>query len=722
MNQPAATPMQSEVRHHRGAPRLFINGQIHTGASAFYRHDMHGNLTSRVICSLRDCGIGLFDINMTRGTPYEDQLSDDENFAQVEADIQLLLEHCPEATLLPRVTINAPQQWLEEHPDERALHLNPFTHDPVPHRRMSFASTKWRSHMAGWLKRYIRYFEQHHGDRIVGYHIGGGDCAEWAHTWENAIGDYSPAFTRGFRVWLRERYGNDVGRLRQAWADPAVAFESAMPARDRAKPLDSRMGHCALLDPAADGRLIDLLVYQSEVVADAAVHFCDVTQQTLADLGRKKIVGLFYGYHFWHFVGDPSWFHSSGHHAMQQVLEADSIDFLAAPHDYQDRQPGGFYLAQVPAGSLQLHGKLFFNEEDTPTHLAKSHQWGRAITADDSIQLLQRTFAGAMADAASQWWMNLGADADWYEAPQVQEQVRQFINFAEQTIETDRTPTAQVAVVVSEQSAAYLRHGCVTPAAVGMQMAELARIGAPINTYRVEDLDRLLDQPWSKQYRLVVMLDAFYLTEHQRSVIRDRLCRDGRTVLFCYACGLIGDDGWSAEAMGELTGFEFSVESFACPLRVNTWATGGWLTYGDSEFTGPSITAKARPGVEVLGDMVYPQGPGLVRQVLDGWTSVWSGALIIPAAVLRSLAADAGVHLFGDCGDQVFTFGRDHNPMGDHLAVHAGRSGYHRLRLTQAAALHDVFTGGPPLKTDADGHLEINLTKGETRIWRLAAR
>ena len=78
-------------------------------------------------------------------------------------------------------------------------------------------------------------------------------------------------------------------------------------------------------------------------------------------------------------------------------------------------------------------------------------------------------------------------------------------------------------------------------------------------------------------------------------------------------------------------------------------------------------------GAQVLGNLAGVNKPGLVVKKMAGWTSIYSSAPILPAALLRNIARAAGCHIYSDGGDVVYAnreFLGIYSPAGGKRTVH----------------------------------------------------
>jgi len=289
----------------------------------------------------------------------------------------------------------------------------------------------------------------------------------------------------------------------------------------------------------------------------------------------------------------------------------------------------------------------------------------------------------------------------WYDDERILRDIEQMRSIADQTVAWDRAPVSQIAFIVDPQSLAYLRsHNGVTDGFLLHQLPQLGRCGAPFGYYTVDDLADLPPQ------RLYIFANAWAPTDEQRSLIERVVKRNGATALWLYAPGLVREGRLDEASMLDLTGIRLRFSEEAAPLRV---ALPGDSTYGTDQAFAPVVWAED-PEAEVLGTLVGGDRVGLVRKQLDGWTSVFSAAPVLPAGLVRRVAADAGVHLYVAGDDTVYA-------NRSLLSLFADTPGARTIRLPEAATVVDLFTG----ETVAEGVAEFQVqVPGETtKLWRL---
>jgi hypothetical protein len=83
----------------------------------------------------------------------------------------------------------------------------------------------------------------------------------------------------------------------------------------------------------------------------------------------------------------------------------------------------------------------------------------------------------------------------------------------------------------------------------------------------------------------------------------------------------------------------------------------------------------------------------------------------VPAALLRRLAVDAGVHLYSNSDDVI-------DGDGELLGIHASRPGKKELQLPAPATVRDLWTGEIVAANAASWSVEMR--KGETRLFQVS--
>ena len=209
----------------------------------------------------------------------------------------------------------------------------------------------------------IQHCEQRWGEHIVMYFPSAQHSGEWFYPlfWEGQLAGFGPCETKAFRQWLAGKYQTPAA-LSRAWGRPLGSFE------DVPVPTAEQRTHGALgqfYHPATDRYQIDFQEYLNDAMAEAVEQVCAIIK---AACGGRKPVLTFYGYLF--DLAYSIGLGHSGHLGLGRLLHSPYIDAFASPISYGDRQPGGSGPFMTAVDSMALHGKLWFNEDDTRTQLS----------------------------------------------------------------------------------------------------------------------------------------------------------------------------------------------------------------------------------------------------------------------------------------------------------------------------------------------------------------
>lgn len=698
------------VKPHNGVPTLFINGQPSSGLTwATYAP------SEEVFSDFTKIGVNLFTFSATP-TEAGYNLSattwtgpGQYDYTQLDERVMMVLQANPNAYFFPRLYLHAPRWWSALHPDDIVLmdpgdgKYVPFIHAgdrPAP----SWASETWRRDTVEGLRRLIAHIDASpYADRVIGYHIASGTTEEWM-MWGGNEGqwvDYSPVNVARFRQWLSARYGTDE-RLRAAWHDPAVTLATAaIPTRRQRE--HTELG--SLRDPAKEQAIVDFYLYNSDLVAGTIKYFAKAVKDLTH---RDKIVGFFYGY-LLQLCGEARQ-QNAGHLALDKVLASPDVDFVTSPTSYAFRQLGGEGTSHFMSllGSVQLHGKLWFDEDDIRTSLAGGSvgEWGRPKDVDGDILQQNKEMANVITNGTAHWWFDVGANK--YNDPRLLGRLGELTKNATEALSLDRTPVDEVAMVVDESSLTYLR--VADPMGSSLLVAQLPalqRIGAPVGHYLASDLPSL------KRQKLFLIMTSFAPSAEQRAAI-EALKRDGHVLVFCYVPGLYRDGQVDEVAMADFTGIKLRLsrqpEALRVTLKGGHPVTEGLAgsTYGVDRPTDPVCFADD-PTAEVLGTL--PGGePGLVMKKYPTWTAVHTAAPMLSTALLRRLAQQAGVHVYIDTPDVVWA-------SCDLVAVCVKEPGRRTIKLPGRRDVSDFYSGAEVSK--GTNSFEADFADRATRVFRL---
>ena len=731
----------SEIRQQHGQPALFVNGRQMSSLTFFARN-------AQDVQPFLKAGFNIVDFSVPFGWKGPAQY----DFAETDEVIDSFLKTDPNLLLLPRFDVTPGSWWCEAFPGEITLREDgtPAVHPNVAGPcHPSFASEKYRELAHGALQAFLTHLEGKYGNRIVGYFPGNGVYGEWLSWnayWEVAPGapppqkfgveDYSAPARRAFERWLKEQYRGDVAALRAAWGNPQVSFETAeVPSENTRK----HPTHGIFFDPAISRQVPDYFEFFNSLIADVLIEQCHWTKDAT---GRRKAVGAFYGY-LWANYPHLSMNHS-GHLGFYKVLGSADVDFIAGPYTYDNRGVGGGNNAQTLPAAIALHGKLYFNEVDTETHLQQRQwRWGGSLdnprNFEETRGLLLRDFAYAFTNNFGMWYMELLGGM--YTDPQITGLLAQVRKVDQRYLAAAKQPAADIAVILDEDSDRYFADGDIfLPALLSVQKQwQLNYIGAPYDCHLFRDIQN----PAMRDYKLYVFLNTFKVSPAERAATQERLKRNHATAVWVYAPGYI-DRRLSVENIRALTGIRVAEDSSPGELRVEvtsydhpyTRSLSPSFVYGTDvnvaeikryfdhrlylkDPTDPTLKTDV-PGFHiqprfygddaeatVLGRLDGLNRPGLLVKTMPGWTSVYSSAPILPAALLRNIARAAGCHIYSDVGDVVYA-------NRNFVALYAPGGGSRTLHLPSAARVIDLFSGR--VLSPGTAQLPLEMEPNTTRI------
>jgi hypothetical protein len=227
------------------------------------------------------------------------------------------------------------------------------------------------------------------------------------------------------------------------------------------------------------------------------------------------------------------------------------------------------------------------------------------------------------------------------------------------------------------------------------------------------------DLPQARDYDLYIIQDCLYLTDAQRRMLKDTICRAGKTVLWLYAPGIVGDKGISVDAVSHLVGMKLAVHG--ATARFHLKLSNGVHPYNQG------VVGNEYPTHDDFGPLFYLDDPtattlgmgryhmGLIRPAfavkkMEDWTSVYCSLPVLPPAVIRNIAREAGVHIYCDNND----FMAANNWL---LCVCAASDGPRTMYLPAKATVVDALNG-ETVSRDATS-FEADMQYGETRVWKL---
>ena len=433
----------SEIINENGHPQLYINGEVQDGL-AYITY-----LTERNrYADFAKAGYRLFSVPVFFGFNHLNEYSglnvfkkgvfdgDEPDFGVFDEDIRQILDTCPHAYILPRVNVSLSRRWELQNPDELC--------DPYPDgtpSRATFASDVWAAEVKREIHAFIAHVQESpYRDHVVGYQVAGGNTEEW--------------------LPLDRKTGTSGRRTREKFAEYVKknGIEATEPAFYR---------------------------FYSELVADRILEFSSLIKSLT---GRRLILGTFYGYT----LSCP--YRSYGHHALLKILESEDVDFICSPVCYShNREIGRDHPYMTVLGSIRHHGKLYFSENDTRTHLSRPvndmpwyHKpiwFGPDMEA--SCNVIKMHAARALIHGHAAWWFDMWGG--WFADDTYMNLLEELRKLFEKTAPLPMRSVTQTAVFVDEESYALLADDSVARRVCYDVREALGKMSAPYDLYLAAD-------------------------------------------------------------------------------------------------------------------------------------------------------------------------------------------------------------------------------------------
>ncbi|NLX97850.1 MAG: hypothetical protein GXY83_16930, partial [Rhodopirellula sp.] len=547
-----------------------------------------------------------------------------------------------------------------------------------------------------------------YGKNLLGIHVTNGPWGEnfyWDAYWGSKptpeASDVSESMRRRLVRYLREKYGDDIQKVRTAWNDPSLDFETVRVPDAEAR---MRMTAGAWRDPQQSRAVMDYFECHNQTAVEMIEHYCRIVKE---ESNNSLVTMAFYGY-----TQDENWPIESDHRGISRLLRSKHLDMLSSPHTYRRRGLGEDGEMRQYLASAALHGKLFIDEGDDQTYLekrkARPDPRCHVNTVEETQALLYREFGNTVTHGVGLWYMDL--QGGWFRDLVLVDTVGRMKKWADVAMNHSRRRNAQVAIISAPESEFYLGyrqtpHNEISDALYHHQMAEFYRAGAPFDWYLIDDLEAILD----KDYRVYVFLDCFYLTDRQREAVAALRSRD-RTLLWFYAPGYASQKDLSLARMESLTGFAFE--------RAEEGMLQGVLA-ASAETVGVARRQKTlftvRPG-EAVCQMASGTGNMKDKTMMamkkhPGWTSVFSAIPGVTADLLREIYRKAAVHVYTDCGDVL-------SANESWLMLHTKTAGRKRMILPKTRRKITEITTEQVIAENSSS-FSVNLPKFSTAVFLL---
>ena len=389
------------------------------------------------------------------------------DFSDFDAHIGRVLAACPDGLIFPRVNVSLSRIWDETHPEELCFE-GIVTHPD--RKRPCYASDIWAQEVKRQLALFIAHVENApYRDHIIGYQIAGGNTEEW---------------------FSYNDKGGDGKRAREKFA---ASGETETPER--------------------------YWRYLSELTADRICEFAGYIKE-LTD--RRLVVGTFYGYTL------EKYNRGGSHHGLGRMLRCPDVDFICSPISYsQVRAAGRDHPYMLPLHSLKYHGKLYFSENDTRTHLSRAvndnPHYNKPIwfgpDRDATLNILKMHLARSLINGHAAWWFDMWGG--WFADEAYMAFMKKARSLQQNAWEKPAQSVTEVAVLCDETAPAGLDDKDKGLRNVFFDIREaLGKAAVPYHIYLTSDFEAI-----KNRYKAFVLLeprqtaDSVYIRDSVKNLL-----------------------------------------------------------------------------------------------------------------------------------------------------------------------------------------------------------
>jgi hypothetical protein len=582
------------------------------------------------------------------------------DIGKARRQVKGLLDVCRDAAIVIRLHVNAPFWWNEANPDECVKFANgpvdvrsygpPFNNedgDTDRPLRASLASMKWRKESGEKLTEFCKQMaETPEGKSVIGIHVSGGVYGEW-HNWGfiDNDPDTSQAMTAYFQNWLGHKY-QTTKILQKAWNSNLYSLENAS-IPDTAERNYTSDG--IFRDPQKEQRVIDYYTAQHEVVAEDIEYFTSIVKKSWP---RPLIVGVFYGYFHMTFCRQAA----GGHIFIERILNCPTVDYLSAPQSYwgATQLAGGSGNSRGVIESAILRGKLWLDELDNG-HIQKKTTLDPVRNSGkydpQYLPVLQRSAIYPLMRGIGLWYYDFGPRESfgWWDNPIYMNSIQAEREFFEKHKNQPYRSVADVLYVWDQETFYYTKNRW-TPIGYNLPdqaFEEALRSGTSSDQIYLFDLDKVnLDQ-----YKVILFMNVFKMDKQQRTFIREKVAKNGRTLVWNYLPGYTDGRQNSFSFVEELTGFK--IQPYTSTEKPQVVIRKSSVEYGFEGPLQPMVTI-TDPNIEVLAILKNSSQTIVGRKNLNGFSSVFSTLPLHETDFFREIFRKAGCHIYNEAND--FTY------------------------------------------------------------------
>lgn len=674
--------LQGAVKNYYGKPTIFINDAPYSPMIYALTDQPGGRWSTDDVPQLNiklfaDLGVKLYQVDI-----FLDHIwLEDGTFTldRAKKQIQGVLEVCPDAGIIFRFHVNAPRWWIKQHPEECVKYENAearpdpisadrqiIAHDAGLAIRFSLASTKWIESSTEKLQQFCREFSKtEEGKHLVGIQVASGIYGEW-HMWGLLRWevDFSEPMRKHFSAWVRTKYGT-VENLRKAWNDTMVTFETVTVPTSKER---GTLGAGIFRNPATDRKVIDYYTCQHELVGADVLHFCRTVKESWP---RPIITGAFYGYFFSVF----NRLAAGAQLDLEPVLRSRYIDYLCGPQAYEPESylTGEPYRSRSLITSVLLHGKLWLDEMDQepkrvlPLNYKDDDNPDYEKIVSENVAQVTRNVMFPHSKGMGLWFYDFGpasmrthpekntfavyCQTGYWDHPRLLASIKTLKRIYDDNLRREYTSEADVLLVYDTKVQYHLMSlGKADP--VSGQIIDWTSLhsfyaGVVFDPIHISDLDKV---DYSK-YKIVVFGNTFVMDAKTKEIIRTKIAKDNRHLLWIYAPAYSTGDAVSDSFVHDVT--EMTLKNNVCAEipKLDISKTVGAIAAQTPKGVCSPLYSIADPAATIYGTYAHDSSAAFGKKDLGDHTSWFIGLPPTDYNLLKFIYRSAGANIYNDDKD-----------------------------------------------------------------------
>jgi len=598
----------------------------------------------------------------------------DNQLKAVDQQIRQVLRFHPQAKLL--IPLNCRINYARNNPSQAVTLSN-------GNKLMyTFSSEQYLQETISGGERIIHHMLQSdYASAIAGFIIttgAGGETMFWGYGYNKfrtpreklELGDFSEPAQAAFREFLRKRYNDNVKKLRAAWKNDQIDFDTAQLNIEELR----RQDHFNFRDPAKGTMAMDYWDFHSDSVAESVIRIAQAFKK--ASHG-KSLIGCwgFYSFSIYPAIGLtlPGGLHHIGGMSLDKILESPDVDFLACIQGYSGVRGHTVLNTAMPPATMRKHRKLFIEEFDVRTFFVDLNKIADHHTTSEfeTVNVMKRDFGETLANGYAAWFCGFSsgitgrAARGWFGADVLVKLISQMHNISKAMSSENVKSVAEVALFINNRDIAAMDVMGVAGILNSSQKNSVyGRFRGPVNCEGIKssgvpyDLYLLSDFSAEvvKKYKFIVMLHSFYLDKARRQQIINICQQQKKQVLWLHAPGYVEKGGTlSPENISELTGIKITeTPEMRNDLQIdvkNKHFTAHKIALSKNPYTGKPIDVGPvfsvnDPSAEVIGSYRHNGQAALVKKNVNGMQSIYCALPLVTRELFVDLCRQAGLHIY----------------------------------------------------------------------------